>query len=172
MIIGCWTKIVYYKSVKVTIDIPELAKVIINMVVYHYGIFESIVTDWGLLFILKFWSLLCYFLGIKKSLSTTFHPQIDGQTKKQNSTMEAYLRVFVNWKQNNWARLLLIAEFTYNNAKNASTDHTLFKLKCGYYPKVSFEDETNLYSRSCSANKLVEKLRKLIEICYQNLFHV
>ncbi len=38
-------KMVYYKPVKVTIDAPGLAKVIIDMVVRHYGVPESIVTD-------------------------------------------------------------------------------------------------------------------------------
>ena len=38
--------------------------------------------------------------------------------------MEAYLQAFVNFKQNDWARLLLMAEFAYNNVKNASTGHT------------------------------------------------
>ncbi len=90
------TKIVHYEPVKVTIDAPHLAKVIINVVVHHHGVPESIVTDRGLLFTSKFWSSLCYFLGIQKKLSTTFHPQTDGLTERQNSTMEAYLRAFVN----------------------------------------------------------------------------
>ncbi len=108
---------VYYEPVKVTINAPGLAKVIINMVVRHHGVPESIVTDWGSLFTSKFWSLLCYFLDIKKKLSTAFYPQTDGQTKRQNSTMEAYVRAFVNWEQNDWGKLLPIVEFAYNNVK-------------------------------------------------------
>ena len=50
--------------------------------------------------------------------------------------MEAYLRAFVNWEQNDWARLLPMAEFAYNNAKNARTGHTPFELNCGYHPRV------------------------------------
>ncbi len=73
---------VYYEPVKVTIDISGLAEVIIDMVVCHHGFAKSIITDQGLLFTSKFWSLLCYFLGIKKKLSTVFHLQIDGQTER------------------------------------------------------------------------------------------
>ncbi len=65
-----------------------------------------------------------------------------------------------------------MAEFTYNNAKNASTSYTPFKFNCGYRLRILFEDKNNPHSRSCSANKLAEELRELIEICYQNLFHV
>ena len=119
----------------------------------------------------KFWSLPCYFLGIKRRLSTAFHPQIDGQTKRQNSTMEAYLRTFVNWEQNDWVRLLPMAEFAYNNAKNASTGHIPFKLKCNFHPQVSFKNDIDFRSRSRSANKLANELRELMNIYQQNLLH-
>ena len=49
------------------IDTSSLAKQIINVVIYYYKILELIIIDWDLLFILKFWSLLYYFLEIKKS---------------------------------------------------------------------------------------------------------
>ena len=64
-----------------------------------------------------------------------------------------------------------MAEFAYNNAKNASTGHTPFELNCGFYPQVSFKDDVNPYSRSCFANKLAKKLRELMDICHQNLLH-
>ncbi len=99
VIVDWLTTIVYYVLVKVTIDVPGLAEVIIDVVVRHHGVSESIVTDQGSLFTSKFWFSLCYFLGIKRKLSTAFHPQTDGQTERQNSTMEAYLRAFVNWEQ-------------------------------------------------------------------------
>ncbi len=59
-----------------------------------------------------------------------------------------------------------MAEFAYNNAKNANTNYTLFELNYGYYLKVLLEDKMNLYSKSRSANKLAEELRELIEIYY------
>ena len=98
IIIDCLIKIVHYKLVMVTIDATNLAEVIINIVVRHHGLKDLIVTNRRLLFTSKFWSLLCYFLGIKQKLSTTFHSQTDGQTEKQNSTMEAYLQAFVNFE--------------------------------------------------------------------------
>ncbi len=90
---------VHYEPIKVTINIPGLAEVIINMIMCYYGVLEAIVTDQSLLFPSKFWSSICYLLEIKKKLFTAFHPKIDGQTERQNSTIEAYLRAFVNWEQ-------------------------------------------------------------------------
>ena len=165
VIVDRLTKIVHYKPVKITIDAPGLAEVIINVVIRHHGLPDSIITDWDSLFRSKFWSSLCYFLGIKKRLFIAFHPQTNGQTERQNSTMEVYLRVFVNWEQNNWARFLPMAEFAYNNAKNASTSHTPFKLKCGFYLQVSFKDDVDPRSRFCSINELANKLKELMDIC-------
>ncbi len=45
---------IYYVPVKVTINAPGLVEVIIDIVVHHYGVLKSIVTDQGLLFISKF----------------------------------------------------------------------------------------------------------------------
>ena len=146
---------VHYKSVKITIDAPGFAEVIINIVVRHHGLPDLIMTDRGSLFTSKFCSLLCYFFGIKRRLSTVFHLQTDGQTKRQNSTMEAYLRVFINFKQNNWAKLLPMAEFGYNNAKNGSTSHRPFELNCGYHPWVFYKEDINPRSKFKSADELL-----------------
>ena len=161
----------HYELVKVTIDAPGLAKVIIDMVVWHHGLLDSIVTNRGSFFTSKFWSSLCYFLGVKRKLSTAFHPQIDGQTKRQNSTMKAYLRAFINFEQNNWVRLLSMAEFVYNNAKNVSTGHTPFELNCGYHPRMSYKENIDPRSQSKSAEELSAELRKLMIICWENLHH-
>ena len=91
----------HYKLVKIIIDALGLTKVIINVLVQHHGLSDSIITDQGFLFISKFWFWLYNFLGIKKKLSTAFHLQTDGQIERQNSIMKAYLRAFVNWKLNN-----------------------------------------------------------------------
>lgn len=49
--------------------------------------------------------------------------------------------------------------------------YILLKLNCGYHSQVSFENKCNKYSKSSSANKLAIKLRKLINICHQNLLY-
>ena len=171
VIIDRLTKMVYYEPVKVTINAPSPAEVIIDVVVQYYGLPDLIVTDRELLFTSKFWLLLCYFLGIKRRLSTAFHPQTDGQTKRQNSTMEAYLRAFDNFEQNDWARLLPIAKFAYNNTKNASIGYTSFELNCGYHPRVSYKKDLDPQSKSRTAEELSSELRELMTVCQQNLHH-
>ena len=63
--------------------------------------------------------------------------------------MEAYLQVYVNFKQNDWVRLLPIAEFAYNNAKNASIGHLLFELNYGYHLRMLYEEKVD----SCFKSK-------------------
>lgn len=125
-------KMVYYEPVKVIINAPGLAKMIINVVVWHPGLPNSIITDWCSIFILKFRSLFCYFLGIKRKLSTTFYLQTNSQTRKQNTIIETYLQAFVNFEWDHWTGLLSIVEFAYNNAKKTNTSHESFDLNYGY----------------------------------------
>lgn len=54
VIIDQLTNMIHYKVVKVTIDIPGLAKVIINIVVCYHEVSESIITDQDSLYTLKF----------------------------------------------------------------------------------------------------------------------
>ena len=100
VIVDWLTKMIYYKPVKVIFNAPGLAEVILNMIVRHHGLPDSIVTNIGSLFTSKFWSLLYYFLGIKQRVFNAFHPQTDGQMEWQKSTMEAYIWAFVYFKQN------------------------------------------------------------------------
>lgn len=51
-----------------------------------------------------------------------------------------------------------MAKFAYNNAKNTSTGHTLFKLNSDYYPKMLYEDDINFCSQSKTADKLLIEL--------------
>ena len=73
VIVDRLTKMVYYEPVKITINAPSLAEVIIDVVVWHNGLLNSIVTNRGSVFTFKFWSLLCQFLDIKRHLFTAFH---------------------------------------------------------------------------------------------------
>ena len=160
-----------YKLVKITIEVLDLAKVIINTIVWHHGLSDSIVTNRDSFLYLKLWSFLYYFFGIKQRLFIAFHFQTISQTKLQNSTIEEYFWAFVNFKQNNKARFLSMAKFVYNNTKNASTSYTLFELNCGYHSRVYFEENTNFCFNSKSANKLLAKLWELMTVCRENILH-
>ena len=64
-----------------------------------------------------------------------------------------------------------MAEFAYNNAKNASTGYTPFELNCGYHLWMPYEEDVNPCSQSKSADKLSAELRELMIVCRENLHH-
>ena len=64
-----------------------------------------------------------------------------------------------------------MAEFAYNNAKNASTGFTLFELNCRYHPRVSYEEDLDPRSKSRTAEELSSELQELMTVCQQNLHH-
>ena len=66
VIVDRLTKMVHYEPVKVTINASGLAEVIIIVVVQHYGLSDSIISDREAIFISKFWFSLCYFFGVKR----------------------------------------------------------------------------------------------------------
>ena len=67
-------------------------------------------------------------------MSTAYHPQTDGQMKRLNQTLEQYLHCYVNYEQNDWVQHLATAEFSYNNAKHATTGISPFTMIYGYNP--------------------------------------
>ena len=98
-------------------------------------------------------------LGITTALSTAYHPQTDGQTERVNQDIEQYLRLFVNYQQDDWADWLGIAEFSYNNRIHTSTNHSPFYLNYGRQPRSSFTISNSTPVES--ANKFAEKMELL-----------
>ncbi len=65
-------------------------------------------------------------LRINHKMSTTYHSQMNEQSKQMNQMVEMYLRHYVNRNQNNWVQLLSTAQFAYNNTQNKTTEETPF----------------------------------------------
>ena len=58
-----------------------------------------------------------------------------------------------------------MAEFAYNNAKNASTGYMPFELNCGYHFWVSYKEDLNSRSKLRITEELSSELRELITVC-------
>jgi hypothetical protein len=120
VVVDRYTKIAKYIATRKTIDAPGLARQFIKYWFKDQGIPSHIVTDRGSLFTSKFWTAFCEYLQMTRGLSTAFHPQTDGQTERQNQTIETWLRCYVCFEQDDWVDLLPQAEFAYNNAFHES----------------------------------------------------
>ncbi len=64
-----------------------------------------------------------------------------------------------------------MAEFAYNNMKNASTGHTPFELNSGFHLRVSYKEDVDPRSQSKSADKLATELRELMAVYKENFQH-
>ena len=104
-----------------------------------HGLPESIISDQGAQFVAGLMKELNGMLGIETKLSTAFHPQTDGQTEQANQELEQYLRMFVDYRQEQWPDWLGTAEFAYNNKVNSSTKVSSFMANNGQNPRIGFE---------------------------------
>ncbi|MBW0505590.1 hypothetical protein O181_045305 [Austropuccinia psidii MF-1] len=77
-----------------TLTALELAQIFLSHVVSKHGLPVSIVSDRGSLFISSIWTNLCQQLKISRDLSTSFHPETDGQTARLNQILEQYLWMY------------------------------------------------------------------------------
>ena len=59
----------------------------------------------------------------------------------------------------------------YNNAKNTNIGHMLFKLNCGYHPRILYKEEVDPHFKSKSVDELSAEQRKLMIICQKNLYY-
>jgi hypothetical protein len=76
-----------------------------------HGTPEKYISDRGPQFVAEFTTKLWCLIGIKPATSTACHPQ----TERVNQEMEQFIRLFTNYKQDDWDKLLLAAELAYNN---------------------------------------------------------
>ena len=105
VIMDRYTKMARYLPTRKDIKAEELADVIMNKhVLRGAGLPQSIVSDKGSVFNARYWSSLYYTLNVKRRLSIAYHPQTDGQTERQNFTLEQYMRAYVNYLQDDWTR--------------------------------------------------------------------
>jgi hypothetical protein len=154
------TKLAIFVPTTTSLSARGLADLFVRHVFSKHGVPVDIVSDRGTKFTSAFWSSLSAALGIKQNLSTAYHLQTDGQTERVNQVLEQYLHLYVNYDQDNWAALLPLAEFAYNNAPHSSTNMSPFFATYGYHPTL---DIAPRLARAGSAAEHAENLRDLHE---------
>ena len=121
------------------ITAKDTAMAFYHRVFLHHGLPFTIVSDWGTQFVNYFWLALCDILGIKAQLFPAFHHETDRQTERTNVTIEMYLRMYMNFMQNDWAHWCSSAEFAYNNHLSEVTNCTSFLATSGQHSHMGTE---------------------------------
>ena len=67
-----------------------------------YKLLESVISNRGSQFVAGLIKKLNEMLWIETKLSIAFHLQRYRQIKRTNQELEQYLRMYINYRQNNW----------------------------------------------------------------------
>jgi hypothetical protein len=113
-----------------------VAQLYVQHVFPHFGVPRRVISDRDPWFMGKFMQELCKQLRIEQNISSAYHPQTDGQSKRTNQWLEQYLQVYGNFQQSDWASLLPLAQFMHNTWPSEVTKMTLFDLLMGFTPKI------------------------------------
>ncbi len=99
-------------------------------------------------------------------MSSSYHPQTNGQTERINALLEDYMRHYVTVDQKNWPELLDIAQFSYNIQKSSATGYSPFKLVNGQMSVAPHTVETTGRMRSPHAKKFMKAWEETLELAW------
>ena len=131
VVVDFFTKQAHFIPAKTPLTTLQVAKLFFKYIFKYHGLPQAIVSDRDSRFTSLFWQELFKTLGTELRLSSSFHPQTDGQTERLNRGIEDYIRCYIQPNQKNWVDLLDTLEFCYNSAVHSATGFTPFRLSTG-----------------------------------------
>src|SRR5258705_4699200 len=146
VIIDCLTKQAIFIPSHNTVDAPQVAQLFLIHVFSKHRVPAHVTLDQGSKFISHFFCSLGKLLQMRLHFTSGYHPEGDGQTEHANQVLEQYLWTYTNYQQDNWAMLLPMAEFAYNNATNTMTGVSPFFVNKGYHPEFTADPQANTSS--------------------------
>lgn len=159
------TKWATYVPTTTNVDAPTLAHLFFQHIVRLRGVPSYIISDRDPRFTSIFWRSLWQQLGTKLQMSTAFHPQTDGQTERQNRTLEEMLRAYVSYEQDDWDQHLAAAELAHNCAEQASTGYSPYYLNHGHHPQLPIDDAVKIsnISNNPTAAERIQQLHESLD---------
>ncbi|GAU29936.1 hypothetical protein TSUD_360510 [Trifolium subterraneum] len=131
VIVDWLTKSAHFIAVKSTYKASRYAEIFLEEIVKLHGVPLSIVSDRDPTFTSHFWRAFQKAMGTRLRMSTSNHPQTDGQSERTIQTLEDMLRACVLEDGGNWSKHLHLIEFAYNNSYHASIGMTPYEALYG-----------------------------------------
>jgi transposase InsO family protein len=116
----------------------KVAQLFVDSVYKLHGMPSSIVSDRDKIFTSKLWQELFRLSGTALKMSSSYHPQTDGQTERVNQCLETFLRSFVHACPSKWSSWLSLAEFWYNTSFHSSLGSSPSEVMYGRLPRRCF----------------------------------
>jgi hypothetical protein len=101
-------------------------------------------------------------------LSSAYHAQTDGQTKKINQCIETYLRCVVSSSPKQWLKWLPLSELWYNSCYHSSLKCSPFKALYGVDPSFG-AIPVLVHSENASVSSALLERQQFMEMLKQNL---
>ncbi|GJS34645.1 reverse transcriptase domain-containing protein [Tanacetum coccineum] len=134
VIVDRLTKFAHCIPIQAIDSMETLTRLYIKEIVSRHGVPISIILDRDSHFTSRFWQSLQIALGTQLDMSTTYHPETNGQSERTIQTLEDMLRACVIDFRKGWDKHLPLIEFFYNNSYHASIKTTpfeaLYERKC------------------------------------------
>ena len=105
-----------------------VAQIFLDNIYRLHGLPNSIVSDRDKIFVSQFWQELFKLMGTQLKLSTSYHPQTEGQTEVVNRSLQTYLRCMSSERPKDWVNWLPLAKWWYNTSYHSSIRTTLMRL--------------------------------------------
>jgi hypothetical protein len=99
-----------------------------------HGLPAAIVSDRDKVFTSNLWRDLFRLPQTQLRMSSSYHPQTDGQTEHVNGCLKTYLHYFAHACPTKWHSWLHLAEFWYNKSYHATLGTTPFEVLYGHPP--------------------------------------
>jgi hypothetical protein len=134
VIVDKLTKYGIFIPCRTGINEEETAQLLFTHVFSKYGLPRQIISDRDPRWRNEFWKEVCRLMGMKRSLTTAYHPQADGQTEILNQGLEIALRAYVGPNRDDWSKHLDALSLSYNTTPHTSTGFAPAYLLYGYIP--------------------------------------
>ncbi|GJS57967.1 putative reverse transcriptase domain-containing protein [Tanacetum coccineum] len=112
-------------------SMETLTRLYIKEIVSRHGVPISIISDHDSHFTSRFWQSLQSALGTHLDMSTAYHLETNGQSKRTIQTLEDMLRSCVIEFGKGWEKHIPLVEFSYNNSYHASIKTAPFEALYG-----------------------------------------
>lgn len=167
---------VFTKFTQVVETKTQEAQVVAQILIEHwfkrFGVPERIHSDQGRCFEAKVIENLCDLYDIKKSRTTAYHPQGNGQCEKFNQTLIRMLSRLPDFKKKCWTRSLSSITEAYNNTPHSTTGTSPFYLMFGREPKIPIDkllgSPTGVQSKT--VDKYVAQHRQRLLLAHLNAY--